>query len=224
MIKRIAALVLWPLAVFGQAEPLTAAMPAARGVQIEKPAGDHLHFSEGSGVFLGGGLVLTAAHVVTVNAGDPAVSVILDGWKIDSKVASIGINGLDLALLRVDPSTLSIQRQNQPAQAICPSDAAPNQPVAVASEGKVTLSKTVNAPIRSDNFNGDWTDVLDGGYHHGASGGGVFDAQRGCLLGVLTLEASRPAGSYGPALDFTRFVPASKIAPFLEDYRHQNKQ
>jgi hypothetical protein len=191
------------------AEPSGAPMAAALGVELQKPAGDNVNFVHGSGVFLGGGLILTAAHVVKINAQDPEVSVIMDGWKTAAKVAAIAPNGLDLALLKIDPAEISAQRKALGAVHLCAAPSAANQPVIVAAQGTVSLSRTVAAPIQSPALTGDWTDILATGYGHGASGGGVFDAGSGCLIGIIIIEAT------APGIALTEFLPAAKIAPFL---------
>lgn len=195
------------------AEPSDAPLAGALGVQIEKPAGDNVHFSQGSGVYLGNGLVLTAAHVVAVNPKLASASVIMDGWKTDAKLVATGQSGLDLALLRVDPAELSRQRREMRPLDICAADTAPNQPVVVAAQGSVSLSQTVGMPITSPALKGDWKDILATGYSHGASGGGLFDAAKGCLAGIIIIEATAP----GVAL--TQFVPGPQIAPFLAGQR-----
>jgi S1-C subfamily serine protease len=194
------------------AEPPDAALVGALGVQIEKPAGDHVHFSQGSGVYLGDGLVLTAAHVVKVDPANPVSSVILDGWKTEARLVATG-DGLDLALLKIDPGDLSRQRREMKRIETCPADTAANQSVVVAALGTVTLSKTVGFPINAPALKGDWTNILATGYGHGASGGGLFDAAKGCLAGIVVIEATAP----GVAL--TEFVPAPQIAGFLAAYQ-----
>lgn len=195
------------------AEPPEAALVAALGVQIEKPAGDHVHFSQGSGVYLGDGLVLTAAHVVQLDPANPVSSVILDGWKTDAKLVATGSNGLDLALLKIEPADLSRQRRDMKRVETCPASTAANQPVVVAALGTVTLSKTVGFPINAPVLKGDWTNILATGYTHGASGGGLFDAGKGCLAGIVIIEAT------APGVELTQFVPAPDIAAFVAAYR-----
>jgi S1-C subfamily serine protease len=196
-----------------EAEPAEAAMPAALGVQIEKPAGDSVHFSQGSGIFLGDGLVLTAAHVVAPDPQMPTASVIMDGWRTDARLLTTAPAGLDLALLKVSSEDLSLQRRQLPPTALCATGTGPNQPVVVAAQGTVSLSHTVGAAIRSTTLNGDWTNILATGYSHGASGGGVFDAKKGCLAGILVIGAS------GQGIEVTEFLPAAKIAAFLAPFQ-----
>lgn len=196
------------LALPAAAEPGDAPLAAALGVQIEKPAGDNVHFSQGSGVFLGGGLVLTAAHVVKVNPADQTATVVMDGWRTPARIVAIAA-GLDAALLRIDPSEVSAQRRILSPVQFCTAPTSANQPVIVAAQGAVTLSKTIATSIKSASFTGDWTDSLATGYSHGASGGGVFDASKGCLIGIVIIEAT------APGVELTQFLPAARMAPFL---------
>jgi len=191
------------------AEPGGAPLAAALGVQIQKPVGDNLHFAHGSGVFLGGGLILTAAHVVKYNPQDPTVTVIMDGWKNAARIAAIAPNGLDLALLKVDPGEISAQRRAMSPVQLCPAPTVARQPVIVAADGAVTLSVTADAPLNSPAMTGDWTDILLTGYEQGASGGGIFDSDKGCLIGIIIIEGR------SEAVKLTKFIPAAKIAPFL---------
>ena len=211
--KRLTAL-LALIALPAFAEPPETALTAALGVQIEKPAGDNVHFAQGSGVFLGGGLILTAAHVVEINPQNPAVTVVMDGWRTQAGIAARTIGGLDLALLKIDPAELSAQRRALNPVQLCSAPTVANQPVVVAALGTVSLSKTIATTIKTQALTGDWTDILATGYGHGASGGGVFDAQKGCLIGIIVIEAT------APGIELTQFVPAAKIAPFLAASMH----
>ena len=57
---------------------------AERGVRVEQPVGKL--FSQGSGIFLGDGVVLTAAHVVKADPANAKATVIVDGWRVDGKI------------------------------------------------------------------------------------------------------------------------------------------
>lgn len=200
----------------------SAASPAEIGVRLEKPAGDGLHFSQGSGVFLGDGLVLTAAHVVDINPSNPNVTVVLDGWRKDGVVVKDGHkDNLDLALVKLPPQALSAPRMAQAPVTLCPDNPTPNQKVVVASTGNVTEAATINTAITSDGQAGTWTNLLSTGFHHGASGGGVFNPKQGCLWGIINIELSGNVD--GRFLDLTAFVPASKIKPFLNGYYAEGK-
>lgn len=195
------------------AEPADAPLAAALGVQIQKPAGDNLHFSQGSGVFLGGGLVLTAAHVVKVNPQDPAATVIMDGWQTAAKVAAIAPNGLDLALLKIDPSEISAQRRNLTPVKLCVDPLTASQSVIVASQGQVSYSVAV-----PNEAAGNGTYLLNTAYPHGASGGGVFDPSKGCLMGIIVIRATGKVDGSDVAL--SEFLNVKQIAPFLAANLH----
>ncbi|HIJ37383.1 MAG TPA: trypsin-like peptidase domain-containing protein, partial [Rhodospirillaceae bacterium] len=82
------------------------------GVRIEKPAGDGVHFSQGSGVFVGEGMVLTAAHVVRPDPARRQVIVLLGGWRLDAAlVDGAQDDDLDLALIQIPPQAMSIAHQ-----------------------------------------------------------------------------------------------------------------
>lgn len=201
--------------------------PAEVGVQVEKPAGDGVHFSQGSGVYLGEGLVLTAAHVVAVDPGSNRVTVLLDGVRQDATQVFDGrAEGTDLALLSLPAASLSPARRTQPAVAVCAENPEPSRPVQVAALGTVSVAFTIPSPLNSEgpSDTGRWTNILATGYKAGSSGGGVFDPRQGCLWGILAVELSGPAKSSGRFLDLTAFVPASKIAPFLRAYAESHRQ
>jgi hypothetical protein len=201
------------------AAPLWAQTAADFGVQVEKPAGDGVHFSIGSGVWLGDQLVLTAAHVVQVDPGSRKVTTLIDGIRVDGELAFAEADR-DLALIRLPVEQILPQRRQRGAAQLCP-DAPPlNRAVMVAAQGAVTSSVTVGTAITSGGRSTDhWTDLLATGYHHGASGGGVFDPARTCLWGIIRLEMSGPVD--GHFLDLTAFVPPEEIRAFLADFKRR---
>jgi hypothetical protein len=216
-------LLLFPVAALADSEGFPALSPADLGVRVEKPVGDGKQFSQGSGVFLGGsGLVLTAQHVVKYDPGNPKVTVLIDGWRRDGALVADGLKeSVDLALIALHPEELGERRRAQPSVSVCAGNPGPSQPVVVAALGTVSNSVTIPSPITSDLQTGTWTNILATGYHQGNSGGGVFDPQHGCLWGILSFELSGNSKTDGKFLDLTAFVPASKIAPFLDEYRRQ---
>lgn len=220
------------------AEPPSAGIaPADIGVQVEKNGiatinGSRVMYgSHGSGVVVGSGLIITAAHVVAVEPENTKVTVVMDGQKLEGQVVLVGEATLpdkdhphiplDLALIRIAPQTLSVRRQHQAAVPLCSAPAKPNQPVTVTAEGNVTAAATISTPITSDGKSGDWTNLLSTAYHQGSSGGGVFNAKDGCLSGIIYLELGGKSSTTGQPLALTAFVPAAMIAPFLNQYYWQ---
>ena len=200
--------------------------PQETMVHVQKPAGDGVTFSHGSGVYLGGGLILTAAHVVEMDKAHPEVKILFYEQVIVG--GEVVLNGrtfspdLDLALIRVEPSALTPRLRDEAPTAVCSTNPGLDSSMLVAAEGKVTSAKTIPSALErrdtaSNNTNG-WTNILSTGYHHGASGGGVFDPDKNCLEGVISLELSDPSRG----IDLTSFIPASRIGPFLDYYsRHR---
>ena len=198
--------------------------PAEAGVRVEKPVGDGQHYSQGSGVFLANGLVLTAAHVVKFAPENPKVTVIIDGWRIEGALVLDGQSeNLDLALIKIPIKALSPARRNRKPVSVCLQNPGPSQKVVVAALGKVSDAVTVPTPITSDGQTGNWTNLLSTGYHQGSSGGGVFNIAQNCLWGILNLELSGPSLTDGHIIDLSAFVPASRITPFLNKYYGQKR-
>jgi hypothetical protein len=190
--------------------------PAELGARVEKSVGDGAHYSQGSGIFIGGGLFLTAAHVVKYNEQDRNVTVLAGGRPIAGVLARVSDNvDVDLALIAVDPAALPAAARNQAAVALCSENPGVSQPVAVVSLSQVTPAVTIATPINSKAQMGTWTNLLTTGYHHGDSGGGVFDPRRRCLWGIISLGLSGRPNTDTASLNLTAFVPASDISAFL---------
>ena len=198
--------------------------PGDVGVRVEKPAGDGVHYSQGSGVYLGDGLVLTAAHVIEWDLAHPAVTILIDGVRTPGTLAFDGTRrGIDLALVKLGSEMLSVKRIEQAGVPVCARDAATSKPVTVAALGQVTESVTLASPIMREGnktvSTAGQTNILATGYHPGNSGGGVFDPVSHCLMGILSFELGGILPGSGKQVDYTAFVPASRIAPFLNAYQ-----
>lgn len=209
------------IAALSGATPAAAAEPAANpqdvAVTIQRmPAATWA----GYGIYLGDGLVLTAAHVAgqgilnhprALVAGQPvAVEIVKEGSYPDH----------DLAVLRLPspvPSSLEGRRTT-----ICTDPPRPGQAVTVVTPEKVTTSSVIAPEILPPNLRAAYAASIKDVYTTGNSGSGVFDPRSGCLLGIMS---SKIEGHYkvivnGAPADRVvgiakHFVPAPDIAAFL---------
>jgi hypothetical protein len=172
----------------------------------------------GYGIYLGKGLFITAAHV----AGHtwftrPKVSIA--GTEYPTKVVRAGdFETIDLTLLSVDetrlPSRLALRRNP-----LCSQPPWPGEPViTVVPEGtaRSRILSPQRLPVSARKFNTVISDVA----LTGNSGSGVFDAEKKCLLGIMSRKISeyRTSKSTGKRelYDIAKyFVPASVIAQFI---------
>ncbi len=110
--------------------------------------------------------------------------------------------GQDLALLR-----LAAALPGQVPARVCATDPLPGQWVRAASAGRVVLGQLAGEVAEADQANGRYA-VLALRLEQGESGGGVFDAASGCLLGIVSMRD--PA-----APDRSWLVRAAVIRAFL---------
>ena len=181
----------------------------------------------GYGIYLGQGKVLTAAHVLgrwPSFISNPRV--LFAGQELPAKVIKKGsFDTIDIALLSVDeaPLPVSLRLRRNPLCKIPPR--AGQNVIVVLSYGtarsQIIYPQSLPPPYRA-NFNTFISDVVIAG----GSGSGVFDAERKCLLGILTskiwrynyrLESGRFVRDLSRnTIDIARhFVPASEIAEFI---------
>jgi hypothetical protein len=174
----------------------------------------------GDGIYLGQGLVITAAHVVGSWPFFTHPRVQIAGQDLAAAVIKKGsFAATDLALLSIAQSTLPVSlrlRRNPLCRRVPPEGA---EVINVAPEG-VTRARIVSplliAPQLRNQF-GSLIDTPEG------SGSGLFEAGQKCLLGIMSakiqhagyalLRSGRvvraPSGFAG------YFVPAGTIANFL---------
>jgi hypothetical protein len=179
----------------------------------------------GYGIYLGKGLFVTAAHVAG-RTWFTRPKVAIDGIEYPTHVIKIGdFDTIDLTLLSVDerllPSRLAL-RQNP----LCAQSPWPGEPViTVVPEGAVRsrILSPQRLPLSVRKFNTVISDVAQ----TGNSGSGVFDADKKCLLGIMSRKISEYPVQKGPGKnqlhDIAKyFVPSSIIVQFLpEELRRQ---
>jgi len=172
----------------------------------------------GYGIYLGRGLFITAAHVAG-RTWFTRPKVAIAGTEYPTKVVKAGdFETIDLTLLSVDetrlPSRLALRRN-----LLCTQPPRPGQPViTVVPEG--TARSRIMSPQRLPKEARKFDTVIADVAQTGNSGSGVFDAEKKCLLGIMSRKISEYRPPKGPGKrelhDIAKyFVPASVIAQFL---------
>lgn len=176
----------------------------------------------GYGVFLGDGLIVTAAHVIGRAFFLTPPRVLVAGQELPAKVVSAGTaGGVDLAILAVPQETLPISLRLRRA-ALCRGPAPAGAKVLVAYPEKIAVSKTISPMLvlRQDPRFETFIDDVE------SSGTGVFDSRTKCLLGIVTekfpkASAPRTRGPLAPeAFRYAGYlVPSDEIRKMMNEYR-----
>ena len=182
----------------------------------------------GYGIYLGGGLFITAAHVVG-RAWMTRPKIAIAGKEYPTRVVKEGsFEGTDLTLLSIEESLLPMRLRLR-KNSLCKDPPWPGeQVVTVVPEGVVRSH--IIAPGRLPADVRKFSTVIADVARTGNSGSGVFDAQKRCLLGIMSRKISqsqtRPDTGKTETRDIAKyFVPASEIAAFLPtDYRSSLNQ
>lgn len=175
----------------------------------------------GYGIYLGQGTVITAAHVLGRWPVFTRPRVLVAGLDLPARILKSGYDQQpDLALLSVDETRLPVSlrlRRNPlcrmpPAIGMAVVDVVPER----TSRSRI-ISPLSIAPVLRDNFN----TLID---NVEASGSGIFDAQRKCLLGIASAKVVKFKNQmrnghviYVPTGFAGYFVSAAKIAEFLPE-------
>jgi len=172
----------------------------------------------GRGVYLGNGLVLTAAHVVG-SAARTRPSVRIAGMDLPAKAIKEGnVERVDLTLLSIDEQKLPIYLQMR-RMPLCEKNPWPGEPVIVAVPEETARSHVMSPlslPFRVQRkFS---TLISDVGATEN-SGSGVFDAGNKCLLGIISRKFSvriNSGDAESQEKDIAKyFVPASTVRAFI---------
>jgi hypothetical protein len=172
----------------------------------------------GYGIYLGGGLFITAAHVAG-HTWFTRPKVAIAGTEYPTSVVKAGaFDTIDLTLLSVEqarlPSRLALRRNP-----LCAQPPWPGQPViTVVPEG--TARSHILSPQRLPLSVRKFDTVISDVALTGNSGSGVFDAEKKCLLGIMSRKISeyrtRRGTKESELHDIAKyFVPASTIAQFI---------
>ena len=176
--------------------------------------------TSGNGVYLGAGLVLTAAHVA---AGSVlTIKVGIGRRQIKAEVVKRGqFGGIDLALLSIDEASLppNLRLRRLP---ICQEPPHTGEQVIVATPDAITASHVIAPFLLPRDLEPKYRTAISDVATTGNSGSGVFDTEQKCLLGIISAKIrevrkrrdnGRPAEvSYDVA---KYFVPSPVIAEFI---------
>jgi Trypsin-like peptidase domain len=172
----------------------------------------------GYGIYLGKGLVITAAHVVG-HAALTRPSVRIAGLELAASVIKEGaFDDVDLTLLSVDEQKLPISLQLRRLP-LCQMPLRVGQPVIVAVPEGTARSQILTPSALPVAVRARFPTVIKDVATTGNSGSGVFDLARKCLLGIMSRKIqvrSNPFDAGSKLIDLAKyFVPAKTISEFI---------
>jgi hypothetical protein len=172
----------------------------------------------GAGIYLGKGLVLSVAHVVGGGILNKPKVIIAGQTLIATVVKESPFEQLDLALLEIDETTLPISLRLRRLP-LCLGQPWPGEEVvSLSAQGpvrsRILSPKSLSSGVKK------FSTVIRDVATTGNSGSGVFDAQRKCLLGIMSRKISQVRVQKDTGNKTTEdvakyFVPASIIAEFM---------
>jgi len=174
----------------------------------------------GYGVYLGRGLVLTAAHVVgSVRRTKPSVRIA--GMMLRAAAVKEGsFEREDQTLLQIEEQKLpvSLQLRRMP---LCQRPPWVGEPVIVAIPEGTARSRIMWPQLLPAKYRARFSTVISDVATTGNSGSGVFDAANKCLLGIMSRKIVVRADPKSEPRDLAKyFVPAETIATFIPTEYH----
>jgi hypothetical protein len=178
----------------------------------------------GYGIYLGQGIVITAAHVVGHWPFFTHPRALISGQDLPAKIIKMGsFDDTDLAVLSVDESRLPIglQLRRNPLCKVSPRIGM--EVIDVVPEG-TTRARVISPLSIPSQFRERFNTLIDAAE---GSGSGLFDAERKCLLGIVSAKIQTQqyqarnghlAGVVGVFAGY--FVTAEKIANFIPTGMH----
>ncbi|MCW6510374.1 serine protease [Lichenifustis flavocetrariae] len=180
----------------------------------------------GYGIYLGNGFVVTAAHV----AGHGILTqpqVVVAGRALPTSIVKEGsYPDNDLTVLKIaDPVPPELAGLHA---AICAGAPQPGEAVVVATPEKVTTSAIIAPEVLPPDMRVKFAASIRDVYSTGNSGSGVFDADRHCLLGIMSSKIEQHLRLIVNGEHVVRtvglakhFVPSQAIQTFLGDLQIQ---
>jgi hypothetical protein len=180
----------------------------------------------GYGIYLGRGLIITAAHVVG-HVFQTQPKVVIAGQELPAMLIKEGdFNETDLTLLSVDEERLPIGLRMR-RHTLCEANPEVGQAVIVAVPEGIARSRIISPRLLPSNIRAKFATVIRDVARTGNSGSGVFDAHKKCLLGIMSRRIWRnelknhDGELVEEPIDIAKyFVPVSVIAAFIPpEYR-----
>ena len=164
--------------------------------------------SGSGGVYLRNGLVLTAAHLTSLDA---KMGVQIAGVSLGAKILKQGLfDDVDLSLLGIEEEEKLSSRLTLPEMKLCTAPPWPGDPVIVVDVSRATRSHIISPHILHFVWRSKFSSLIADVATTGNSGSGVFDPDRKCLHGIMSrkfMADGKDIAKY--------FVPATEIREFL---------
>ena len=174
----------------------------------------------GYGIYLGKGAVITAAHVIGRLGFLKDPHVLVAGQYLPAKIVKEGsIEQTDVTLLTVDEMRLpaSLQLRRNP---LCKQPPQVGENVIVIDPDRMAYTQILSPLLIAPQFRWRFNTLIRDPI--GASGSGVFDAEKRCLMGILSRRVPKYdyRQQYGSIIAESvssagYFVSASEIADFI---------
>jgi Trypsin-like peptidase domain len=166
----------------------------------------------GSGVYLGSGLIITAAHLTAVDA---KMSVRIAGIALPATVLKQGsAEDIDLSILLVDEQKLPANIR-LPRMQLCEAPPWPGDPVIVVDDKRASRSHIISPKVLRFTLRTKFSTLIGDVANTGNSGAGVFDPNRKCLLGIISGKFTSHAAEEGDKEIAKYFVSAAVIRDFM---------
>jgi len=163
----------------------------------------------GSGVYLGSGLIVTAAHLVDPNS---PMSATVARVTLPATILKHG-SEIDLSLLKIDKDKLPANPP-LPDTPLCRAPPWPGDPVLVADATAITNSRIASPQGLNFLMRRRFSTLISDVATTGNSGSGVFDPVRKCLLGIISAKLTVTSDA-GPKDVAKYFVPAEEVRSFV---------
>jgi hypothetical protein len=174
----------------------------------------------GYGIYLGNGLVITAAHVAG-NVADTKPHVVIAGQDLPAALVRQGsLYDVDLTLLSIDAVRLPVRLQMR-RMPLCRRPSYAGEAVVTVNADRIVGTRVLPPAAVPRDLRDRFSTVIGDPAATGSSGSGVFDVRDRCLLGIVSQKISvvqRTAGFPAPVhtIDVAiYFVPANVIKAFI---------